>query len=271
VGRESYGRVRALGSGAFFAVAWLSGWLRGRWPSAPLWISAAFLLVNVGVSYGLPEGRVHRARGSAAVLFRHPIIAPFLVFSAVHGAVLVCFDNFLAVHVERTLHLQPVWAGTGVGAAIAAEMSVMFLGRRWLSRLGPAGGLVLSVCLGLPHWILSAIVTDPWPFVFVQALRGACFGTFWVSGVALLSEESPEGLGGVAQALLPATSYGVGYLLCSLLGTILLAWSNTRVLFFSMAGVEAVALVLALVLWRATNQHRAPLVVDSGPPGALPG
>lgn len=271
-GREAYGRIRAVGSGAFFAVAWLGGWLRGTWPSAPLWISAAFLLTNVAVSYGLPDGRVARepaARGAARTLLSHPVIAPFLVFSALHGSVLVCFDNFLAVHVEKTLHLPSVWAGTGVGFAIAAEMSVMFLGRRWLPLIGPTGGLVASVCVGLPHWILSAIVTDPWAFVAVQALRGACFGAFWVGGVALLSEEAPEGLRGVAQALLPSTSYGVGYLLCSLLGTVILSRAGTNALFWTMAAVEVASLGLVALVVRASV--RAARGGGSAPPGVLPG
>jgi MFS family permease len=255
LGRPAYGRVRAVGSGAFFTVALVGGWLRETWPAAPLWISAVLLAANVLVTYGLPRVEVvaHPERPSPLSLVRHRVVGPFLVFAAVHGTVFVCYDNFLAMHVERALRLPSLWAGAAVGAGILCEMAVMFLGQRWLPVIGPIGGLLVSVVLGLPHWALTATVTAPWAFVAVQTLRGACFGTFWVSGVALLSEAAPPGLRGVAQTLLPATSYGLGYLACSAIAAGVLAVADTHALFWAMATIEFVSLGLFAWVWRSAR------------------
>jgi MFS family permease len=159
-----------------------------------------------------------------------------------HGITLVCYDNFLALHIRHLGH--PDWVtGTSVAFSVAIEIAVMMSGRRLLDALGPERLLLAAVLVGIPHAWLTGAATDPLHLIAIQGLRGVAFGGFWIAGVSLLSERAPPALGSSAQALLPATSFGLGYLACSALAAVVLDLDTTATLFRAMALLDALAAI----------------------------
>jgi PPP family 3-phenylpropionic acid transporter len=241
--RRGYGKIRAAGSVAFLIVAWTGGMLRPWEGRAPLWIGAALLTAAAALARSMPDpGPLPpRQRGDLRALWT--AAAPFLGVSVLHGIALVGFDGYWSLHVAR-LGLPSWVAGTGVACAVAAEVVVLATGRTWLDRWGPTPVLFVSVVAGIPQWILASILTDPIPLIVVQSLRGLAFGAFWVAGVAWLSERTPPALASSAQALLPASSWGVGYLVCSAIAATQLRYGSTADLFRWFAVTEALAALL---------------------------
>jgi PPP family 3-phenylpropionic acid transporter len=238
--RRSYGRIRAFGSFAFLLVAWSGGLLRDGWARGPLFLSLGLLICGAVLAWTLPEGEpAPRARrGDGLLLVRAEL--PFLVVSVLHGVTLVCFDNFWSMHCQD-LGLPSWYAGTGVALAVVVEMAVMIAGRRLLDELGPTRMIALAIAVGVPHWLLTGWVRDGELLVALQALRGVSFGAFWIAGVAWLSERAPAQLAASAQALLPSSSFGVGYLACMTLAAVVLEGGSTADLFWWVAAVDVLA------------------------------
>lgn len=244
--RRSYGRVRAFGSVAFLTMALLSGSAREIVPRAPLFLALALLAATFLWTFLLPGGDAAPERprwDDVRRLLRHPVILPFLALSVLHGVMLVSFDNFLALHV-RALGLPSTVVGAAVALAVAVEVAVLWTGRWWLDRFGPDALLLAAALVGVPHWWLTAHVTDPVALVALQGLRGVEFGAYWIAGVAILSEQAPPALRNTAQALLPSSSFGVGFVVAMALGAAVLDDGGTRVLFRGLAGLEALCAVL---------------------------
>jgi PPP family 3-phenylpropionic acid transporter len=253
--RRRYGQIRGVGSVAFLVIAWAGGALLPVWPRAPLGLSFALVAVGAALAARMPdEGALDRERpGRTDLWLLLRTFGPFLAVSVLHGVGLVCFDNFWSLHAEH-LGLPSWMIGTGVAFAVVVEVAIMGFGRRLLDAFGPLWMMLFAVGMGVPQWALTATLTAPIALVPVQGLRGAAFGAFWIASVALLSERSPRRLANSAQALLPASSYGVGYLGCVGLAALLIE-RGTPVLFGAVAGVEAVAALVMLAVL-ATDRNR---------------
>lgn len=247
--RRSYGRIRAFGSVTFLLVAWSGGLLRDAWPRGPLFVSLGLLAVGFALAWTLPEGgpAPRARRGDGLRLVRGEL--PFLAVSVLHGVTLVCFDNFWSMHCQN-LGLPSSYAGTGVALAVLVEIAVMIAGRRLLDELGPTRMIALAIAVGVPHWLLTGWVRDAELLVALQALRGVSFGAFWIAGVAWLSERAPTQLAASAQALLPSSSFGVGYLACMSLAAVVLDGGTTAQLFWWVAGIDVLAGVALLASQR---------------------
>ncbi len=252
-GPRGYGRVRVWGSVAYIGSVLVAGTLRDTWPRAPLWIATGLLALAALSTFTLP--RLPRAdvpartRASLSTLLKQPELRPLYAIAALHGLTIATYDHLFALHVER-LGMSSRVAATGTAIGVAAEVLVLALGPRLMVRFGPHALLVAGVASGIPRWLLTGAVTEPWLLVAVQALHGLGFGAFWLAGVHLVAERAPEGLEGSAQAMLPATTFGVGTLAAMGLASVLMSPLGTSGLFETLAGVSMVATVGAIVLSR---------------------
>ena len=115
-------------------------------------------------------------------------------------------------------------------------------GAAWLLRHIGAPRLLLLACLaGLPRFAITVLVTDPYVVALCQGLHGIQFGAFWVAAVHHMSSLAPANLKRSAQALLPATGFGLATLCSLAVSATWLTFGSTRALF----GLLLVPAVLA--------------------------
>jgi hypothetical protein len=253
VGR-GYGRIRAVGSVTYLALALLGGVLRDVWRPAPIALSAVLALCTLGITFALgPIGAAPRApsRREWLALWRHPVLAPLVVVSVLHGAALSVYDNLLAVHIEH-LGLGAWVTGAAIAAGVAVEVGVLVAGRPLLDRIGPRTLLALAVASGIPRFAVTGLAHDPLPIVAVQVLHGLGFGCYWLAGTALSAEHAPDGLRNSAQALLPTAMFGAGPLVGLGAASLMLRVAPTPILFGATAGISAVAVLVLVLLGRVS-------------------
>ena len=251
--RRNYGRIRAAGSIAFILAIGASGWLRGTYPRAPLWIGGSLLIATAVVSWGFPSLVAPPKRPSLHDLRKvmvDPVLLPLMGISALHGMTLTTYDSLFSLHVER-LGMAPWVTGVAMSLGVLVEVGILFSGRQLLDRLGPLRLMLLAVACGIPRWILTGTTTDPAILVAAQALHGLHFGAFWIAGVALFSENAPDNLKASAQALLPASSFGVGYFLSMATAWLVLGPLTLQQLFGALAGISTVATVWTWRLYQS--------------------
>ncbi len=245
LGGEGYGRVRLWGSVSFIFLAQIAGRLRDVWPRAPLLVTLVLFVVMVAMSKHLPQpSRVPPVDWPAALraLRDHPVLRPLASVAVLHGATLSMYDHLFGLHLEAA-GLDATLLATAVGVGVAAEVGVMAAGGPLLRRFGSLALIIVAVVSGLPRWWATAVATDPTTLVALQALHGLTFGAWWIGGVQLFAESAPKGLENTSQAILLASSFGVGSLLAMLATGFLLDSHGTATLFQLAAGFSALALL----------------------------
>lgn len=249
VGRR-YGRIRAVGSAAFLAVAAANGFLRDAWGAAPVLLATALSALTLLLAFGLPRLAIAPAPPtlrSLARLVHDPVIVPLAAICVLHGASLSVYDHLFALHVEA-LGLSSAVTGAGLATGVTVEIVVLALGHHLLRRLGPMALFVLAVASGVPRFWLTGEATAALPLVLAQGLHGVQFGAFWVAGTAMFAEHAPPDLRHSTQAILPAAAFGAGPLVGLLAGSVVLSRADTGTLFEAMAGVSLAAVLLAVPL-----------------------
>jgi len=253
--RRTYGQIRAIGSLVFALVIFVDGYLRMTWPRGPLWIGAGLMGLATVAAFTLPATRSAAQRPSLADLkqiFRHPLLAPLLAVTMLHGVTLTTYDHLFTLHIEAHGHAPSV-AGAAFATGVLVEVAVLLLGRRILDRVGPMPLLVLSIASAAPRWLITGQADSPAVLIATQSLHGISFGGFWVACIALFSERAPAGLGATSQGLFTAATFGAGYLVAMSVAAVVLRITDTGALFTGMAATSAVAAVWTLVLW---TRHR---------------
>jgi len=252
--RRNYGKIRAAGSIAFLVAIGSGGILRSTWPRAPLILGGILLVVTAAISWGFPQIETPPRRPTLKQLGKvlvHPILLPLMGIFVLHGMTITAYDSLFSLHVE-TLGFEPWVTGTAISLGVGVEVVVLMSGRRLLDRFGPIPLLLFAVAVGIPRWLITGSTGDPYLLMATQALHGFHFGAFWIAGVALFSEQAPKNLAASAQALLPASTFGVGYFSSMALASVLLGPLTLQQFFGAMAGVSALATILTGILYFRT-------------------
>lgn len=244
-----YGRIRAFGSIGFLLAAAAGGWLREVSTSGPVALSLTLIAVTWGITLHLPiPAGATLAPPSIAAAARtfatHPVLAPLVAVSVLHGAAIGIYDNLLAVHVEA-LQLPGRVIGWCVATGVGVEVVALTVGRQLLARIGPRRLVLLAVASQVPRFALTAVATDPVTLVAAQTLHGLGFGVYWVGATHLFADAAPPELRHSTQALLPSAMFGVGPLVGLPLGGWVLDMADSRALFGLAAVLSLGATVVA--------------------------
>ncbi len=253
--RRDYGRIRAAGSVAFLVAIQSAGIARDTWPRAPLWIGGSLLVLTAVVSWSFPKVRTPPRRPTTAELGKmlaHPVLLPLMGICVLHGMTITAYDSLFSLHVE-SLGLDSWVTGAGIALGVLVEVVVLMSGRYLLDRLGPLPLLLIAVAVGVPRWLITGATTDPYILIATQALHGIHFGAFWISGVALFSEQAPKNLVASAQSLLPASTFGVGYFASMALAATILGPFTLQQFFGILSVTSALATALTAMLYFRTR------------------
>jgi MFS transporter, PPP family, 3-phenylpropionic acid transporter len=258
-----YGRLRAMGSVGFVAVALALQAIPGFDRSPPggiaLWIGLVAAFFGLCL-IPLPEsGRAGRRPSPAAPA---PIGAPSPRARGVSGVFVL---GLLVIALGR-LAMAPVssffslylldevkWDAVGGMWALAAfsEIPLMILSGRIVSRIGPMRAIALSSAAIAIRLSIYALFPSPPGIVAAQLLHSLCFGLFHPAGVAFVTLMVPPERR--AQGMAAYLGFGVGLptFAGSALGGIVLQSWGYRALFGSF-----IAFALAAVALYAAKRGR---------------
>ncbi len=249
-GKRSYGQLRLFGSLGFVASSWALGLVIERSSlKALFWGYGAFALLGLLVALRLPaRRRTWSGRGMPGLrlLLGDRRLMVFLTSVFFLSSAIAASENFFA------LYLKGIGGGPGVvglAAAVSAlsEVPVMLVSGALMRRVGARGLYLVGSAVYLLRFILYSVITSPQVVVYVQALHGLSYATYFVGGVVYTNQRAPEGLSATAQALFSGTAYGVGMVAGALAGGYIYDWIGMASLFRICAVGAAVALGVFLL------------------------
>jgi len=261
--KDKYGEVRTWGSATFLIVALTSGVLRQYWSRSPLLLGGLVMTMTAALAWRLPNAPpVDRGKPLSDIigLVRRPAIAGLLVVATLHGITLTTYDNLFSLHVEHMGFSSSV-VGLGVALGVGVEIGVLALGERLLKRFRPLTLVLIGLASGIPRWTITAYASTAGALIATQAFHGIGFGAFWVGGVALFARIAPVGFERTAQAFLPTTTFGVGFIISMGMAALLMTYIDTPTLFILMAIISFIATLGMLGIW---SRHPAPGSKDTG-------
>lgn len=245
-----YGRVRLWGSIGFIAAAAAAGPLverHGIEVFLPLLLILLFAtLVSVAtLPNQSPEKSKPQARGDWRPLL-HPRFLTFLICASLLQASHATYYAFSTIHwqaaglSESTIGL--LWA-----EGVVAEVLLFAVSGAVTSRLRPSLLLLIGGACGILRWWVIGETTWLPALVAAQLLHAATFGAAHLGAMHFIARRAPKGSAATAQSLYAAISGGLAMGLALLLAGFLYA-KDPAVAFFAMAGLAAVALLLAIRL-----------------------
>lgn len=252
----SYGRQRLFGSLGYLLLAYgLGQVMSADQLDLIFWMHGLLLIVGCTLlSFLLPmerhgDGHGEGQHGSMIdglklLAGQRPYVS-FLLMNVLYGFGAACFINFLGL---RLLSLGGTEAQVGLASALSAtaEIPVMFLGARLLSRYGMPR-LIFVGLLGLTAaYALAGVANTPLLVLIVMGSVGFAGGAFWMAVVGYANESAPPRLRATGQSLVGAAQGGLGWALGSITGGVLWDAAGGTVVMW----VAAVSLFVgALVFW----------------------
>ncbi len=253
----AYARLRLFGSLGFIVSAFVFGLVVTRLDRAVVWavvfLIAGYLLVSLRVRdpSAKPLERLHPLAGLA--LLRFPALRLLLASTALHWIAGAPFHAFFAVHATALGH-GPWVVGLSASLGVAAEVAVMLLYPSFEARFSPRWVLVVAFAASVARWLGMALLDQAWPLIGLSLLHGLSFGAFYVAAIAQVSRLVPDALRVSGQALFVACTFGLGGVIGFAASGVLYDSVGGHRLYGVAAGVESLAVILAL--WLAVRGPR---------------
>jgi PPP family 3-phenylpropionic acid transporter len=260
---KSYGSLRVWGSLGYTAAVLLVGRAMGARVSSLILVAHAVCLVlALAAVFGVPPLAERRPRpilrGLGILLRNRPFVLLLLVAYLLSSGAAIMYV-FLGIHLQE-LGGTASLVGLAFAISAASELPVVAFGGWFLRHLGARRLVALAIVVyALRFAAFSALSTPAWVLP-IQALHGLSYGAFLMASVTLAHRLAGREHAATAQALLAATSFGLGSITGSLVGGALLDHVGTVGLFRGAAVLMVVTLVVLVAGERVTTldaPHRA--------------
>ncbi len=248
-----YGWVRGAGSAAFIVGTLIAGQLVGPLGlGVVIWLNAGFLAVAAAVGLRLPNlvaglgapGADAAQAGGWRSLAAIPGFAPVMAAAALVGGSHAMHDGFEVIR-WRAAGLTAAQCSVLWSLSVAAEVVVFFiLGRRLLSRFGPARCLMVSALAGCVRWGAAALSASFWLMAAVEPLHGLTFALLHLACMDVIRRTVPASLAATAQAFYGTVALGASSAAISLASGPLYG-SLDATAFWAMVALCACALPVA--------------------------
>lgn len=160
-----------------------------------------------------------------------------------------CIDTWLFVVLDESLAAPPELLGLTLTVTCIAEVPVLAVAGRLITRYGPAAVWhVVHVAFLIrfaSYWALP-LMPSPWCVLLAEPLHGVTFGAAWAAGVARAAALAPPGLAATVQSIYAGVYLGLGSAAGGALGGFIHAAYGGRAVF-------AVAAALLASIWGATT------------------
>lgn len=246
-----YGRLRLWGSVTFiFATLGIGALLTGRDPDLILIVVGAGLVMVLVATLLLREQNEARghARWSDVLGFvRDPRFLAFLLAASAVQASHAVLNGFSGIHWKAAGHSELV-VGLLWGGSVLVEIILFAFSGAVVARLGASRLLALGAAAALVRWLILAETVALPGLVVAQLLHAITFGATYLATMHFIAGYAPEGLKATAQGAYASISGLVMGLALVASGRLYGGFAGDA--FYGMAGLSAVALVLALVIQR---------------------
>lgn len=263
--QHTYGHFRAWGTASFVAVVAVGGTLQSTFPRGGWWPAVGLAALALALSAGLKTTRVGTVPQSPWPLLRDPVLRPLALCCVLHGVTLSSYDAFFSLLMaERGLPAEVT--GRAVAAGALTEVAVFAAGPFLLSRIGDRRLVLIGMLAGIPRWWGTAAVDEAWALIALQTLHGLSFGAYWLGGVSLVARHAPIALSASAQALLSASTFGVGTVLTMAVAGQILDVVGIDAWFTGLGFVSGLAAIGLASVRPPTHRREAADSPGSSPP-----
>ena len=245
----SYGGFRLWGSVGFALTALASGTILAvvgvdKMLFIYLGLVGVCLVLALLVRDAAPVGRPVALRKVGELLVRREVLV-FLLIVTCLSATNKANDAFLSLFIG---HLGGTEAHVGWAWTIAplSEVPVFALGAALFTRYHELTLLAVASAVFALRWTLFVLVPGPEYLLVVQLLHSVTFGLFFMSAVAYMSKLVPPELRASGQGLLAGCIGGVGGIMGSLLGGLVMSSLGPRPLY-GICAVICVGTALAFI------------------------
>ncbi|MGB0626189.1 MAG: MFS transporter [Alphaproteobacteria bacterium] len=246
-----YGRLRLWGSITFIVgTLGIGALLTGRDPDLILVVVGLGLVVVLATTLLLREQNETRGHARWADVLSFVSDPRFLVFvlaaSAVQASHAV-LNGFSGIHWKAAGHSELV-VGLLWGGSVMVEVVLFAFSGAVVARVGATRLLVLGAGTALVRWLILAQTTALPGLAAAQLLHAVTFGATYLATMHFIAGHAPEGLKATAQGAYAAVSGVVMGITLIVAGELYGAFAGGA--FYGMAGISAVALMLAFVVMR---------------------
>jgi PPP family 3-phenylpropionic acid transporter len=262
----NYGLPRGAGSAAFIVANLIMGVvLTFVAPKIiPIWIAVAAGLTALAAAVFVPPERVHaegsakpvgaeRWKGLSTLLRDRTFLLAVVTAGLIQGAH-AFYYGFSAILWRKQGIAEPM-IGVLWGVGVAAEVCFMWFMEPWRRKMGPEKLMMLGGVAAVLRWAAYAFSPPLWMLFPLQALHALTFAASFMASLRLIEKLTPPANASAAQAINSALSMGFTLgvaTLCS--GPLFDAFGSHG--YFAMAGVAALGLAGAVMLFRSTPSVR---------------
>lgn len=244
-GGAPYGVLRIFGSLGFTAMVLVMGRIMsGELSPIFLYAYAACHLVTAAVAFRLPQlgERVRRPLlAGIRLVFRSHSYLLLLLVAFLISAGYATLSIYLALHVE-SLGGSTSIVGTAFAISAMSELPIIGFGALILQRLGARRVIIIALIVYLIRFSLLGFTHATASVLVAQALHGLSFGMFLIASVTLAHRLVGREHAATAQALLAMMSVGLGNIVGSFVGGVVIGETSTATLYQGVTLLMAIAL-----------------------------
>ena len=251
-----YGRLRLWGSVTFIlGTLGIGALLTGRDPDLILIVVGTGLIVVLVTTLLLREQnetRGHARWADVMGFVRQPRFLAFVLAASAVQASHAVLNGFSGIHWKAAGHSELV-VGLLWGGSVLVEIILFAFSGAVVARLGASRLLVLGAAAALVRWLILAETTALPGLVVAQLLHAVTFGATYLATMHFIAGNAPEGLKATAQGAYASVSGVVMGLALIASGNLYGAFAGGA--FYGMAGLSALALVMAFAVRRQTARN----------------
>lgn len=258
----SYGKIRAVGSLGFVAVALLLQWIPVLRPDSylniSLWI-AVFSIISLCSVFILPEDKERKVSKSISPLQTaskemhslpksnsssswNPLFIWGLIIIGLGRLAMAPVNSFISLYVVEDLH----WDAAGLMWALSAfsEIPIIFFSGLLIKRFAPSRLLAVSIAAIAVRLCIYALFPTKIGVVSGQLLHSICFGLFHPAAVAFVISHVSPAKRAVGLSLYTALAGSLPTFIGSSIGGFIVEAAGYRVLFASFTVFVVIALAV---------------------------
>lgn len=247
--KQPFGPLRLCGGMAFAVTSLVFGSLQNV-PGRESWAvfgTAGLCLTMIPASYALPDTPGYQSSGkrmSFGALLKNKSLMRLMLFMLPMQMTMGYFYTFFSPLFMSFEGANGSLLGMCYFISAVGEIPYLLLSDKLYEKLGAGKLMCISACVLTLRWIILALTDNVTVTLFSQLLHGWGFIVMTVSMAKHISRTVPAELQASGQMLLAIVSYGLARVVGNLGGGLLADTFGRQNVFFLLAGVCAVTLVI---------------------------